>query len=155
MCASHFSICALRHQDVPTRSRYVRLVDSVRDNGGNVRCLFYFLISQSGSLYSSFNLDEPKYVFFFTAEYSQVFTCPVNVSENPSIHFQYGLHIASHGKCFGSHGKEKTHTHQTSTPGLESNLQPFCCLATVLTTAPPWYRIKRKIKQIYTVLSYC
>uniref|UniRef100_A0A8D3E5G3 Protein pelota homolog n=1 Tax=Scophthalmus maximus TaxID=52904 RepID=A0A8D3E5G3_SCOMX len=26
-----------RHQDVPTRSRYVRLVDSVRDNGGNVR----------------------------------------------------------------------------------------------------------------------
>ncbi|AWP17668.1 putative protein pelota -like isoform 5 [Scophthalmus maximus] len=25
------------HQDVPTRSRYVRLVDSVRDNGGNVR----------------------------------------------------------------------------------------------------------------------
>uniref|UniRef100_A0A8C4GK38 Protein pelota homolog n=1 Tax=Dicentrarchus labrax TaxID=13489 RepID=A0A8C4GK38_DICLA len=26
-----------RHQDVPTRSRYVRLVDNVRDNGGNVR----------------------------------------------------------------------------------------------------------------------
>lgn len=26
-----------RHQDVPTRSRYVRLVDSVRDNGGTVR----------------------------------------------------------------------------------------------------------------------
>ncbi|XP_063077321.1 protein pelota homolog [Engraulis encrasicolus] len=26
-----------RHQDVATRSRYVRLVDSVRDNGGNVR----------------------------------------------------------------------------------------------------------------------
>ncbi|XP_034050163.1 protein pelota homolog [Thalassophryne amazonica] len=26
-----------RHQDVPTRSRYVRLVDSVKDNGGNVR----------------------------------------------------------------------------------------------------------------------
>eukprot|EP00064_Thunnus_orientalis_P007332 superscaffoldBa00000806_g7352 len=26
-----------RHQDVPTRARYVRLVDSVRDNGGNVR----------------------------------------------------------------------------------------------------------------------
>lgn len=29
--------CAARHQDVPTRSRYVRLVDNVRDNGGNVR----------------------------------------------------------------------------------------------------------------------
>ncbi|XP_062382565.1 protein pelota homolog [Sardina pilchardus] len=26
-----------RHQDVATRSRYVRLVDAVRDNGGNVR----------------------------------------------------------------------------------------------------------------------
>nr|ACQ58607.1 pelota homolog [Anoplopoma fimbria] len=26
-----------RHQEVPTRSRYVRLVDNVRDNGGNVR----------------------------------------------------------------------------------------------------------------------
>lgn len=26
-----------RHQDIPTRSRYVRLVDNVRDNGGNVR----------------------------------------------------------------------------------------------------------------------
>ncbi|XP_077350178.1 protein pelota homolog isoform X1 [Lithobates pipiens] len=26
-----------RHQDVPTRSRYVRLVDSVKDNGGTVR----------------------------------------------------------------------------------------------------------------------
>ncbi|CAM9139285.1 unnamed protein product [Lampetra planeri] len=26
-----------RHQDVPTRARYVRLVDNVRDNGGNVR----------------------------------------------------------------------------------------------------------------------
>ncbi|KAM6964241.1 protein pelota homolog [Tautogolabrus adspersus] len=26
-----------RHQDVPVRSRYVRLVDNVRDNGGNVR----------------------------------------------------------------------------------------------------------------------
>uniref|UniRef100_A0A668ARN1 Protein pelota homolog n=1 Tax=Myripristis murdjan TaxID=586833 RepID=A0A668ARN1_9TELE len=26
-----------KHQDVPTRSRYVRLVDNVRDNGGNVR----------------------------------------------------------------------------------------------------------------------
>ncbi|CAG12659.1 unnamed protein product, partial [Tetraodon nigroviridis] len=26
-----------RHQDVPTRSRYVRLVDNVKDNGGNVR----------------------------------------------------------------------------------------------------------------------
>lgn len=29
--------CAARHQDVPTRSRYVRLVDNVRDNGGNIR----------------------------------------------------------------------------------------------------------------------
>uniref|UniRef100_A0A3Q3H086 Protein pelota homolog n=1 Tax=Kryptolebias marmoratus TaxID=37003 RepID=A0A3Q3H086_KRYMA len=29
--------CVLRHQDVPTRSRYVRLVDNVRDNGGTVR----------------------------------------------------------------------------------------------------------------------
>uniref|UniRef100_A0A3P8VEN3 Protein pelota homolog n=1 Tax=Cynoglossus semilaevis TaxID=244447 RepID=A0A3P8VEN3_CYNSE len=26
-----------RHQDIPTRNRYVRLVDSVRDNGGTVR----------------------------------------------------------------------------------------------------------------------
>lgn len=36
--------CAARHQDVPTRSRYVRLVDNVRDNGGNVRyqnCPFF------------------------------------------------------------------------------------------------------------------
>uniref|UniRef100_A0A7N8X272 Protein pelota homolog n=1 Tax=Mastacembelus armatus TaxID=205130 RepID=A0A7N8X272_9TELE len=34
LCLSMFTS---RHQDVPTRSRYVRLVDSVRDNGGNVR----------------------------------------------------------------------------------------------------------------------
>lgn len=27
----------VRHQDVATRSRYVRLVDNVRDNGGTVR----------------------------------------------------------------------------------------------------------------------
>lgn len=32
-----FGFCVARHQDVPTRSRYVRLVDNVRDNGGNVR----------------------------------------------------------------------------------------------------------------------
>uniref|UniRef100_A0A8C6PWC4 Protein pelota homolog n=1 Tax=Nothobranchius furzeri TaxID=105023 RepID=A0A8C6PWC4_NOTFU len=30
-------VCVFRHQDVPTRSRYVRLVDSVKDNGGTVR----------------------------------------------------------------------------------------------------------------------
>lgn len=34
----YYILCfTLRHQDVPTRSRYVRLVDNVRDNGGTVR----------------------------------------------------------------------------------------------------------------------
>uniref|UniRef100_A0A3B4GN98 Protein pelota homolog n=2 Tax=Haplochromini TaxID=319058 RepID=A0A3B4GN98_9CICH len=35
-CFSQFQclICFVRHQDIPTRSRYVRLVDNVRDNGG-------------------------------------------------------------------------------------------------------------------------
>lgn len=37
-----FVFCAARHQNVPTRSRYVRLVDNVRDNGGNVRYQNFF-----------------------------------------------------------------------------------------------------------------
>uniref|UniRef100_A0A8C7GX64 Protein pelota homolog n=1 Tax=Oncorhynchus kisutch TaxID=8019 RepID=A0A8C7GX64_ONCKI len=37
-CSSfHLDVCVPRHQDVATRSRYVRLVDNVRDNGGTVR----------------------------------------------------------------------------------------------------------------------
>lgn len=36
-CLFQCLICFVRHQDIPTRSRYVRLVDNVRDNGGTVR----------------------------------------------------------------------------------------------------------------------
>lgn len=39
-CVLHIKIFILlhgRHQDIATRSRYVRLVDNVKENGGNVR----------------------------------------------------------------------------------------------------------------------
>lgn len=36
-CICGISLCLDRHQEIATRSRYVRLVDSVRDNGGTVR----------------------------------------------------------------------------------------------------------------------
>lgn len=45
-----FVFCATRHQDVPTRSRYVRLVDNVRDNGGNVRYHGYISLDQQCQL---------------------------------------------------------------------------------------------------------
>lgn len=34
---SHTHFCFPRSADIPTRQRYVRLVESVKDNGGNVR----------------------------------------------------------------------------------------------------------------------
>ena len=76
------STCTPRHQDVPTRSRYVRLVDNVRDNGGNVRyqlslkkkkkCLH---LPRSGRISNEiFSFSS------FLAEYFLAFMCQVNVS---------------------------------------------------------------------------
>lgn len=75
LCAS---ICTSRHQDVPTRSRYVRLVDNVRDNGGNVRYdqMTMFSYYLAGSLLSGIRLM----AFSCLAEYFQVFMYLANVS---------------------------------------------------------------------------
>uniref|UniRef100_H2LMQ9 Protein pelota homolog n=1 Tax=Oryzias latipes TaxID=8090 RepID=H2LMQ9_ORYLA len=54
-----------RHQDVPTRSRYVRLVDSVRDNGGTLCFYCHLELTQLGGVaailrFPMADLSEPE-----------------------------------------------------------------------------------------------